>query len=189
MPIRNTAQRWGVVAKGFHWSVAVAVLVMIGTGLWAEDLPYGKLKVDVFWFHKSLGILILATMCLRLAWRLINPAPPLPQGLKPWERWAAHLTHYGFYVVLLAMPISGWVVNSAANFPLTVFGWFEVPAIAPPSESIKDTAADVHGVLYKVILALLALHVGAALKHHFVLGDDVLRRMLPFGRLRTEDRQ
>ena len=188
MPIRNTPERWGCVAKWLHWTVALAVIVMIGLGWWAERLPFGSLKVDVFWVHKSLGMLVLIAMALRLLWRLLNPAPALPDTLRPWERGAAHLTHWGLYALLIAMPVSGWVINSAANFPLSVFGWFEVPAIAPADDDIKELAASVHGALSWAIIAVVGLHVAAALKHHFVLKDDVLRRMLPFGRVKQEDR-
>lgn len=184
MLIRNTELQWGSIAKLLHWSVAIAVLVMLGLGWWADRLPYGKLKVDVFWVHKSLGMLVLATMTLRLIWRVVNPAPTLPAGLKAWERWAAHGTHYGLYVLLLAMPLSGWVINSAANFPLSVFGWFQVPAIVGPDDDLKELASMVHWFLSWSIVAMVCLHVAAALKHHFVLGDNVLRRMLPFVRMR-----
>ncbi|MBV60880.1 MAG: cytochrome B [Nevskiales bacterium] len=187
MQIRNTRQRWGAAAQLLHWSIAAAVLVMLGLGWWAESLGYSKLKVDLFWVHKSLGMLVLAAMTLRLLWRLTNPAPALPSGLKAWERGAAHVTHYGLYVLLLAMPLSGWVINSAANFPLSVFGWFEVPAIVGPDDDLKSLASDVHGVLAWIIVGVLVLHVAAALKHHFVLRDDVLRRMLPGVRLRGSD--
>ncbi len=183
MQLRNSYTRWGVIAKGFHWIIALAVAAMLALGWWAHSLPYSALKVDVFWVHKSLGILVLITMVLRLGWRLVNPAPPLPTDLKAWERAAAHLTHYGLYLLLLAMPVSGWVINSAANFPLTVFGWFDVPAIAPPDDDLKELASTVHWVLAWSIIAVVALHVAAALKHHFLLKDDVLRRMLPFARL------
>lgn len=185
MALRNTTEQWGSVAKLLHWSIALAVLAMIGLGWWAKQLPYGSLKVDVFWVHKSLGMLILAAMVLRLVWRLANPAPPLPSGLKTWERWAAHWTHYGLYGLLIAMPLSGWVINSAANFPLSVFGWFTVPAITGPDDTVKELAANVHWLLSWLIVGTVALHIGAALKHHIVLKDDVLRRMLPFGKLRT----
>lgn len=179
MQWRNTTERWGSVAKLLHWSIALAVLAMIGLGWWAKRLPYGPLKVDVFWVHKSLGMCILAAMVLRLIWRLANPAPPLPDTLRPWERWAAHWTHWGLYGLLIAMPVSGWVINSAANFPLSVFGWFTVPAITGPDEGLKQLAANVHWLLSWLIIATVTLHVGAALKHHFVLRDNVLRRMLP----------
>ena len=185
MPIRNTTEQWGSIAKLLHWVIALAVIVMIGLGWWADRLPYGSLKVDVFWVHKSLGMLILAAMVLRLGWRLVNPAPPLPAGLKTWERWAAHWTHYGLYALLIAMPVSGWVINSAANFPLSVFGWFTVPAITGPNEDVKALAANVHWLLSWVIIATVVLHVGAALKHHIVLKDDVLRRMLPFSKVKS----
>lgn len=186
MQWRNTTERWGVIAKAFHWALALAILVMMALGWWAVWLPYGSLKVDVFWVHKSLGILILGAMGLRLIWRMANPAPALPDTLKPWERAAAHVTHYGLYGLLIAMPVSGWVINSAANFPLSVFGWFEVPPLVEPDDDIKELAATVHLTLFWLIAGLLVLHVGAALKHHLVLRDNVLRRMLPFGRLHPE---
>lgn len=183
MKLRNDSQHWGAVAKGLHWSVALAVLFMIGLGLIMTAWPISPIKLKMYLVHKSLGIVILAVMIVRLLWRLANPAPVLPDTLKPYERLLAHANHALLYILLLAMPISGWVINSAANFPLRVFGLFQLPQLVPPNKSLQELAEAVHFGLFLTIAVLLILHVAAALKHHFVLKDGVLLRMLP-GRAR-----
>lgn len=183
---RNSSANWGAIAKTFHWLIAIAVLVNIGLGLWANRfLPLSPLQVEVFYFHKSVGLTVLWLAVLRLMWRLTNPAPRLPLGMAPWERMLAQTSHFLLYVLMLAMPLSGWVIHSAANFPLDLYGVIRVPDLIPATMdegAVEDSAKIVHSWLFITICVLLVLHVTGALKHHFVNGDHVLRRMLPFSR-------
>ncbi|HET9483215.1 MAG TPA: cytochrome b [Xanthomonadales bacterium] len=179
MPLRNTPTTWGSVHKALHWLVALAVIGMVVVGWVMDELPSSPDKVKVYALHKSTGLTVLALMLLRLAWRWSNPRPALPDAMPRWERALAGVVHVGLYVVLIAMPLTGWLYNSAANFPLRWFWLFPVPALWGPDPDVKHFAEDAHELLSWVLVGLFTLHVAGALKHHFVDRDVVLRRMLP----------
>jgi cytochrome b561 len=173
------ATRYCGVAQALHWLVAALVLSQFGLGWWMSDLPLSQLKFDLYQLHKSLGLTIFALVVVRLAWRLGHPPPPLPTGLPAWERTAARTTHALFYVLLLVQPLIGLLQSNAANFPVVVWGILPVPALIGSDEGFAETLVEVHETVASVLLVLIALHVAAALRHHFLLKDDVLRRMLP----------
>jgi cytochrome b561 len=181
---RSDDIHWGAVAKFFHWSVAILVIGLLVGGLTMTDLKTSPEKFKLYALHKSVGLTVLALMLLRFAWRGIDPRPHDLAGLPPAARFAARAAHRLFYVVLLAMPISGWVYNSAANFPLQWFGLVQLPAIVAADKELKHLAHEVHEWLAWTLIALLLVHVAAALKHHFIDGDDTLRRMLPLARVK-----
>ena len=179
MPLRNTPEAWGSVHKVLHWLIALAVVGLLVVGWIMDEMPNSPDKIKVYALHKSFGITVLALMLVRLAWRWTNPRPALPSTMKGWERTLAGVVHGGLYVVLLAMPLSGWLFNSASNFKLKWFGLFSIPPLWGPDKDLKHLAEDVHWALSWAIVTLVVLHVAGALKHHFVDRDDVLRRMLP----------
>jgi cytochrome b561 len=109
----------------------------------------------------------------------MNTNPPLPDTLKPYERVLAHISHFGLYFFLFAQPITGWILSSASNFPVSYFGLFTLPNLVAPDKQLASTMHEVHETLFNILAAFALLHIAAALKHHFVLKDDVLRRMLP----------
>ena len=185
MAMRSSASEWGSVHKLLHWLVALAVVGLVIVGWIMDELPNSPDKIRIYALHKSFGLTVLVLVVLRLAWRWSNPRPALPPTMPPWERRLAAVVHTGLYLVLLAMPLSGWLFNSAANFPLRWFGLFRVPALGGPDPDLKLLAADVHLALSWLLVGLFTLHVAGALKHHFVDRDDVLRRMLPFVRRRA----
>ncbi|MEQ8964796.1 MAG: cytochrome b [Azospirillaceae bacterium] len=180
-PMRNTPHRYGAVAMAFHWVLAIAVVGLIVVGMIMTDLPPSQRTFEIFQLHKSIGFVVFVLALGRLAWRLANPVPPLPDGLKTWERGAAHLTHYGLYVLLIAQPVVGWLASSASTLGIqtVVFGVLPLPDAVSPDEALYERLSALHGAIGWAFVALVALHVAAALKHHFVLRDDVLRRMLP----------
>ena len=185
MAVYNTPSAWGWPAKLLHWLVALLVLGQLAVGLsmvWlVTDLGA---KFQLYQLHKSFGVLVLSLVLVRLVWRRLNATVPvLPEGLRPWERRAAVLTHRGFYVLLILLPITGWLVASASplGIPTVVFGLFTLPNPIGANAALESVMSVVHGSLAVLLVATLALHVGAALKHHFVLRDDVLTRMLPGG--------
>lgn len=180
MQIRNTISRWGVISQTFHWVIVVLIIVQITLAKIADELPLGVEKFTTLARHKSIGITILILASLRLLWRWMNPTPPLPDTLKPYERILARLTHFGLYFFLFAQPISGWIMSSASNFPVSYFGWFTLPNLVAPDKAFAHTMEEVHETFAYILVSLAFLHVAAALKHHFWLKDDVLRRMLPF---------
>jgi len=184
MQVRNTAVRWGTVSKFLHWIIVLLIITQYVLAEVAEDLPLGLQKFETYARHKSIGITILGLAVLRLLWRWLNPTPELPGTLKPYERFLARVTHFGLYVFLFAQPLTGWIVSNAENFPVSYFGWFTLPDLVAPDKEFGEFMEKVHGTIFKCMLVLATLHIAAALKHHFWLKDDVLKRMLPFGSTR-----
>lgn len=183
MPIRNTLERWGSVAKFFHWAIVLLVVTQFFLALIAEGLPVGLQKLAVLARHKSVGITILVLATLRLLWRAANRTPEMPATMAVWEKTAARGAHALLYALLLAVPLAGWIMSSAKNFPVSWFGFFQLPDLVAPSETTFDIAHDAHEILAITLGVVATLHLLAALKHHFFNRDVVLKRMLPFARL------
>ena len=175
--------RYDPIAVTLHWVIAVSIMVMIPLGLYMDVLP-PSVRFLAYDFHKSLGITVLGLSIFRLVWRFLNPPPPLPASVTRTERLLAHAAHWGLYFLMLAMPLTGWLMVSASQkYPTVFFGIGEVPFIPMP-EGIdgKATAHLLRGYhLYLAYgaIALIAGHASAALKHHFVKKDTVLLRMWP----------
>ena len=183
--LRNTDHSWGAPAKLLHWAVAALVFAQLALGWAAVSWRLSPTKLELFVWHKSTGMLIALLMLVRAAWRLANVAPALPVYMRPLERRAAQLSHFLLYLLLLLMPLTGWIVTSASNIPFRVFWLIPIPAIVQPDEAVADAAAGAHLALFVLLSLLLAVHIGAALRHHLLKRDDVLLRMLP-GRRSTE---
>jgi cytochrome b561 len=179
--LRNDADSWGAPAKLFHWLMAALILAQIALGLLAAGWRLSPTKIELFFWHKSTGMLILALLALRLAWRLANPTPALPSGMPAWERAAARASHLLLYVLMIALPLTGWIVNSASNIPFRIFWTIPLPAIVGPDKAAADAFALVHRGLFVILALVLVAHIGAALRHHFVKRNAVLARMLPWG--------
>src|SRR5512145_2981405 len=127
--LRNTDRSWGAGAKFFHWTMAALILFQIMLGIMAVTWPVSPTKLDLFVWHKSFGVLILTLAALRLLWRLTNVTPALPEGMAGWERMGARMSHFVLYLLMLALPLTGWVINSAANIPFRIFWLVPLPAI------------------------------------------------------------
>ncbi|HSY09177.1 MAG TPA: cytochrome b [Steroidobacteraceae bacterium] len=179
MQVRNTTARWGSVAQFLHWLIVALILTQVILALAASEL-HGMAKLAMLARHKSVGITILMLAVVRLLWRLVNPTPPLPLTLKPYERFLAHFTHAALYVLIFAMPLSGWIMSSARGFPVSWFNRFQLPDLVPKNRPLYEAMLTTHKALALTLGAVATLHFLAALKHHFVLKDTVLRRMLPF---------
>jgi cytochrome b561 len=160
--------------------MVLCFLIMFALGYYMTGLPIGPDMFEKIALHKSIGVIVLFLAVLRLAWRFINPAPQLPGSMAWYERLGAHGVHLALYLVMFAMPLSGWAMSSAANFPLSVFGWFTLPALMKPSKEAVDLLKNVHEMMAVGILVLIGLHIAAALKHHFIDRDDILKRMFVF---------
>ncbi|MBL8641798.1 MAG: cytochrome b [Alphaproteobacteria bacterium] len=178
------SENYTKIAIILHWLIGLAIIAMIAMGLILEDIP-DDYKFMAYQLHKSIGLTILGLSFFRLFWRLTHRPPALPVNMKPWEIWAAKLTHIGFYVLMIGIPLSGWALVSAApppyNFPIMWFGLFEWPHLpVTVDKELSHDFAEVHETLAYLTIILLGLHVGAALKHHFINKDNVLARMLPF---------
>ncbi len=196
--------RYNSVAITLHWVIALTLLVNLALGVWmswAIDSPAFQARaVNTFQWHKSLGLAALVLSLLRLSWRLLTPPPPMPPGMAAWERLLAGLTHWIFYGLMIGLPLSGWLYVSAQwrgdapfNIPTLWFGLFEVPHLFGLSDTsralrqqVATVAFNVHGAMALGLVILLVLHVGAALKHHLLVRDGVLVRMLPWLRTRVQ---
>jgi cytochrome b561 len=179
MQWRNDEHRYGVIAQLFHWAIVVLVILQFVLANRADALPLGLAKLAVLAQHKSVGITILMLAVLRLLWRLTGPVPSVPQSTPAWQRWSARISHVALYGILLLMPLSGWLMSSARNFPVSWFGFFTLPDLVEPDRSLYDQLHQVHEALATALFVLAVLHAAAALKHHFIDRDNVLRRMLP----------
>ena len=179
MTLRNSAQGYGAIAQGFHWLTLGLVAAMFAIAWYMTGLPLGPEKIKIYNLHKSIGVLIFTITLARLTWRQLSPPPPLPVEMSGLERGAARANHAALYFLLLLQPVMGIFHSWAANFPVVVFGLFTIPSPMAPSETLKEIFEFVHACGGWAILGLVALHGGAALRHHFLLRNDLLRRMLP----------
>jgi len=178
------ADRWGPVSQLLHWTIVVLIVAMAYLGLTMTELPNGPHKIHTYALHKSIGLTILALVSLRVLWRLYAGAPAPVAGTPRWQERIAASTHLALYGLLFAMPLSGWLVNSAAGFPLQWFGLFNLPKLTARDAALHAIAVDLHQALFWLLVALVVAHAGAALYHHFLQRDATLARMLPRGWLR-----
>lgn len=183
MPMRSEPTRWSTVAKTFHWLMALLILGNGAFAFWMDGLKPSLNKINMFALHKSIGLTVLALFVLRLAWKMFDRRPP-DEPAPRWQQFAAHAVHGFLYLLIVAIPLSGWAFNSAHGFPLQYFKQFNLPALVEKNEDLSNTLGTVHVYLFWFLLVVLLAHVGGALKHHFIDRDDTLRRMLPFGRAR-----
>lgn len=180
MTNQSPPTRYSAVAQAFHWIIAALVVTQFVLANLADDLPIGVHKLALLARHKSFGMTVLMLAILRLLWRLKNPPPALPSGMSPLERILARATHIAFYVLLFAMPLTGWLMSSAKNYSVSWFGLFTWPNLIAKNENAFELLRSTHDILSGVLFTIAILHILAALKHHFWNKDDVLLRMLPF---------
>jgi cytochrome b561 len=178
MQIDNTKASYGVVTKMFHWTMAIIIIGMLILGVYMVTLSVSLQKLKLYGWHKEFGILVLMLACLRLGWRMRSQTPALPFGMPKWQVFAAHASHWALYGFMFAIPLTGWLLTSAANLPPSFFGLFVLPPLVAPNHDLLELFATIHQWLAYCLIGLLCLHVGAALQHHFVDKDEILRRML-----------
>jgi len=179
---RNTASGYGFVSASLHWVIVAGVIAQYFLAEAGEESDAPATLFDPANLHISLGLTLLALALLRLVWRLTGQTPDWPATMKRYERLLARSVHAAFYVLLFAIPLSGWALSSAEGDPVRFFGLFDVPAWVSANESSEELLEEVHEVLFNCLFALALLHAAAALKHHFFDKDNVLRGM--FGRPR-----
>lgn len=179
MSLKNTPERWGGISQALHWLIALLIVVIAVIGLTMGDLPNSPRKVSVYALHKSLGLTVLALAAARLAWRLYAGAPRHVPGTPAWQQQVASATHAALYGLMFAMPLTGWLLNSAAGYALQWFKLFNLPALAAQDDGMRELAEQLHEAGFWLLLVLVLAHVGGALFHHLFLRDDTLRRMLP----------
>lgn len=184
MSLRSNDRQWGSVAKFFHWTTA---LLIIGNGIFglAMDLASSPMqKINWLALHKSIGLTVLALLLLRLLWR-VGDRRPKDEPAPRWQTIVAHAVHGVLYLLIAALPLSGWWFNSIAGKPLQFFKLFNLPALTTANPELRHFAHGVHEKLFWILVVILVLHVAGAWKHHLLDRDNTLLRMLPFRRLRN----
>ncbi|MGA8055686.1 MAG: cytochrome b [Burkholderiales bacterium] len=178
--MQRTPERYTNVAIAFHWLLAAALLAQIALGLYLQDVPRAT-PARAYWvnLHKSCGIALALLVIARIAWRFAHRAPPLPSTIASWERAAANAGHALLYVCMLGLPVTGYIATNFSKYGVKLFGLGEVPPLGWEDKGIYAVFNSAHKALAVLFIALIALHVLAALKHRFIDRDQVLARMLP----------
>ena len=175
----STQNSYHPASKTFHWLVAGLLLCQIPLGLYMVELPLSPDKLEAYALHKSVGLTIWAVMAFRLAWRLIQGRPAMPEDTGRLVRIVAKTAHVLMYLLLLLMPLSGWFLSSAANMAPSWFGVFQLPLIIEPNPDLTEGFHEMHEMQSLILMTLIGMHVIAAVYHHLIRKDGVLRSMLP----------
>ncbi|MBI5255259.1 MAG: cytochrome b [Burkholderiales bacterium] len=174
----TSAARYGGIAITLHWLLALMIVGAFGVGIYMHELSPSLTKLKLYNWHKWAGVTILALSALRLLWRLTHrPPPDLP--MPAWQARAAHLTHGALYLMFFVVPLVGWAYSSAAGYPVVLFGVLPLPDFVPADKALAQAIKPWHERSAWVLALLVAAHVGAALKHHFIDHDGLLDRMRP----------
>lgn len=172
-------QRYTGVAISLHWLIGLMILASFGLGTYMTDLTLSPAKLRYFSWHKWAGVTIFMLVMLRCIWRLTHAAPALPASLPRWQRLSAEASHYLLYALMIAIPLSGWLMSSAKGFQTVYFGILPIPDLLDKNKELGESLTLVHKSLNYTMIGVVILHAAAALKHHFIDKDDILRRMLP----------
>ncbi len=178
--------RYTNLAITLHWLVAVLILCAFPLGVYMSDLHLSPLKLQLFSYHKWIGVTVFLLVVIRLLWRATHTPPALPASIAVWQQRAAHGLHLLLYGLMFVIPLSGWLMSSAKGVPTVYLGLIQLPDLLGKDKTLGHTLENVHASLNYFMLALLVLHVAAALKHHWVERDETLARMLPFLRKETK---
>ncbi len=179
MCLRNSQQSYGIIAKSFHWLMAILIIGLLAVGLIMADMENSPDKFKLIGLHKEFGLVVLFLACARLGWKILDVSPLLPDNLGKFAKLGAKTAHCLLYILMFAMPLTGWLMSSAAGFPVSMFGLFLMPNLIAPDKQFGHDMGEVHENLAWVLIVLITLHVLAALLHHFYYKDNILRRMLP----------
>jgi cytochrome b561 len=166
-------------AKSLHWLMALMIFGLLGLGFYMSDLPLSPQKLKLYSWHKWAGVTVFLLTLVRLAWRATHQPPLMPWQMSKLQQIAAHVGHVGLYLLMLAIPLSGWLMSSAKGFQTVWFGVLPIPDLLPKNKELGDLLLSLHQGLNLLLVVLLLTHIAAALKHHFIDRDDVLIRMLP----------
>ena len=170
---------YDATAKLLHWLMALMIFGLLGLGFYMQDLPLSPQKLQLYSWHKWAGVTVFFLALLRLVWRATHQPPALPGHMSTLERWGAKLGHFALYALMVAIPLSGWLMSSAKGFQTVYFGVLPIPDLIEKNKELGHLLAEVHETLSWLFIILLVGHIAAALKHHFIDKDDILIRMLP----------
>lgn len=177
MRFRSTTSRWGLVAASLHWIMAAAIIAMLVLGTVMVNYPMSTTKLKLFAAHKSIGFTLLVLVWIRLLWRLADRRPDWPDGLTDSHRVLARGAHVALYLLMVLVPLSGWLINAASGFPLNWFGLYAVPSPMAPDETLQLLAERIHLVVVITLATIVSLHVAGALYHQFARRNGLIRRM------------
>ena len=172
--------RYTRTAITLHWAIALLIFAAFPLGVYMHELPLSPTKLRLYSYHKWIGVSIFLLAVLRVAWRSTHRPPPLPATMPRWETLAASTVHHLLYVLILAVPLSGWLMSSAKGFQTVWFGVLPLPDLVGKNKELGDLLREVHESLNFTMLGLMLAHIGAAFKHHFIERDEILARMIPF---------
>jgi cytochrome b561 len=181
MRLSNTDQHYGVAAITLHWLMAamIGTLVVMGvTMVRLPDVGFDTRKITLILIHKEIGTLAFAVLAARFVWRQWSPLPRLAETTPERQKVAAIFVHLCFYALMIALPVTGWVMSSAAGIPVSVLGLVTLPDLVPRDDLLFEQLRQTHDWLGYAMTGLIGLHAGAALWHHFLIRDDTLRKML-----------
>lgn len=186
MAIRNTKTTWGVPARALHWAMSLIIIGLIAVGFYSTEVTTDLyLQFELVQLHKSWGFTVFVLVLIRIIWRLVNPSPRLPAEMSGAQKLLAHGAQYLLYALMIAMPLTGWLMASASELQELygiknmVFGLFEMPdPFVPGNKELEELFANIHFWCALLLTATLIAHVGAALKHHIVDRDGVMMRMI-----------
>src|SRR4030067_792755 len=177
--LRNSKERFGVLPQVFHWGVFFLFVSLYVLAEMMEGAPKGPEKLALYGLHKSIGTTVLFLVFLRLSWRLGNPVPEPTGAVSKWIEKGASVSHFLLYAVMFLMPLSGYVMSVSGGHDVSWFGLFKLPSLMGKNEGLHEFAEGTHGVMAAFILVFVSIHFLAATWHHFIVKDNVLRRMLP----------
>jgi cytochrome b561 len=182
MEFKNSESRYGVVSKLLHWGIALLILVQFYLVYWKNWVLPDKSSIANFYInglHKPIGMVVLLLAIFAVTWHVNSRKPGYPLHMPKWEKHSAIFVQSVLYLTLFAMPISGLIMSTAAGHPPSFFGLFQFPQFISKNETIARFFFDIHQITSYIIIALVITHIAAALKHHFIDHDDILKRMLP----------
>lgn len=179
--MNTTAERYNNTAIALHWLVALLIFAAFPLGMYMHDLPLSPTKLQLYSYHKWMGMTVLLLAVARVVWRTTHTPPALPDSFPRWQQIASHATHQFLYVLIFVVPVSGWLMSSAKGFKTVWLGVLPLPDLIGKDKAQGELLSNLHTSLNYLLLALVVLHVAAALKHRLIDQDEVMSRMLPTG--------
>lgn len=178
----ETSAQYTGTAKVLHWLMALLIIGLFALGQYMSDLSMSPRKLQLYSWHKWVGVTVFFLLLVRIGWRITHQPPALPEQMSKLQRITSHVGHTALYLLMIGIPISGWLMSSAKGYQTVWFGVLPIPDLLGKDKQLGDALAELHGALNSLLMFIVVIHVLAALKHHFIDRDNILRRMLPFSK-------